>query len=165
MADAQVGNVVGVAQPGNLGKQVEISADGVNTVTVNVDGLFNLDPGARIDIINKTTGAVLASNRIMTNITSAGVVTYDGADVAAVPGTHVIVPTGGTILTGAQNSYVNLNGGSATGVGYSEGAIDSITEMRTRLNQFSGTTFTTERLNSMTYNDLVFACRSISGAI
>ena len=48
-----------------------------------------------IDLVNKTTDALLAQNRKITAINSSTkVVTYDGADVAATPGTHVPCVTG-----------------------------------------------------------------------
>lgn len=69
------------------------TADGANTFTV--DNLQYLRVGMFIDLVNSSTDAVLASNRKITAInTSTRVVTYDGADVAVVAGTHVPVVTG-----------------------------------------------------------------------
>lgn len=69
------------------------TADGANTFTV--DNLQYLRVGMYIDLVNKTTDAVLATNRKITAITTATrVVTYDGADVAVVAGTHVPVVSG-----------------------------------------------------------------------
>jgi len=76
-------------QTGNL---TEITADGVNTVTVT--SVQYLRVGMFIDLVNKTTDAVLALRRKITAISAANVVTYDGADVAAVAGTHVVAITG-----------------------------------------------------------------------
>lgn len=69
------------------------TADGANTFTV--DSLQYLRVGMLIDLINKSTDAVLASDRLITAInTSTRVVTYNGADVAVTPGTHVPVVAG-----------------------------------------------------------------------
>lgn len=77
-------------QTGNL---TEITADGSNTVTVS--SVQYLRVGMYIDLVNKSTDAVLASNRKITAINqSTKVVTYDGADATAVAGTHVVVITG-----------------------------------------------------------------------
>lgn len=75
-------------QTGNL---TEITADGANTVTVAT--VQYLRVGMKIDLVNKGTDAVLAANRSITAIAGL-VVTYDGADVAAVAGTHVVCLTG-----------------------------------------------------------------------
>jgi hypothetical protein len=71
------------------GTLCQITADGANTVTV--DNLQYLRVGMIVDIINQSTDAVLASQRTITAIaTATRVVTYSGADVAAVAGTHVL---------------------------------------------------------------------------
>jgi hypothetical protein len=75
------------------GTLCQISADGANTVTV--DNLQYLRVGMIVDIINQSTDAVLASQRTITAITTATrVVTYSGADVTAVAGTHVLCVEG-----------------------------------------------------------------------
>ena len=75
------------------GRLCEITADGANTVTV--DNLQYLRVGMFVDIVNKSTDAVLASNRQITAInTSTRVVTYNGADATAVAGTHVLAVEG-----------------------------------------------------------------------
>jgi hypothetical protein len=75
------------------GTLCQITADGVNTVTV--DNLQYLRVGMIVDIINQSTDAVLASQRTITAITTATrVVTYSGADVTAVAGTHVLCVEG-----------------------------------------------------------------------
>lgn len=59
-----------------------VTADGANTVTV--DSVQYLRINMRIDLINSTNDAVLASNRTITAINdSTKVVTYSGADAAA----------------------------------------------------------------------------------
>jgi hypothetical protein len=71
------------------GTLCQITADGANTVTV--DNLQYLRVGLIVDIINQSTDAVLAATRTITAInTATRVVTYSGADVAAVAGTHVL---------------------------------------------------------------------------
>jgi hypothetical protein len=75
------------------GTLCQISADGTNTVTV--DNLQYLRVGLIVDIINQSTDAVLASQRTITAInTTTRVVTYNGADVNATAGTHVLAVEG-----------------------------------------------------------------------
>lgn len=76
-------------QTGNL---TEITADGANTVTVA--SVQYIRPGMPIDFVNKGTDAVLASRNILSVNSTTKVVTYDGADVATVAGTHAVVLTG-----------------------------------------------------------------------
>ena len=73
------------------GSLTEITAEGANTVTVTT--VQYLRVGMYIDLVNKTTDAVLAQRRKITSIVGQ-VVTYDGADVTAVAGTHVVAITG-----------------------------------------------------------------------
>lgn len=64
------------------GALAAVTADGANTVTV--DSVQYLRVGMRIDLINSTNDAVLASNRTISNIVaSTKVVTYSGADATA----------------------------------------------------------------------------------
>jgi hypothetical protein len=58
-----------------------VTADGVNTVTVN--NAQYLEIGMSIDILTIASGAVIAATRTITAISAANVVTYSGADVAA----------------------------------------------------------------------------------
>jgi len=76
----------------STGNLTEITAEGANTVTVT--SVQYLRVGMYIDIVNKSTDAILAQRRKITAISGANVVTYDGADVTAVVGTHVICITG-----------------------------------------------------------------------
>jgi hypothetical protein len=72
------------------GALAAITADGVNTITV--DNLQYLRVGMQIDIVNKSTDAVLnaAGGVTITAInTSTRVVTYSGTDLTTTPGTHV----------------------------------------------------------------------------
>lgn len=70
------------------GTLCQITADGANTFTV--DNLQYLRVGLIIDLMNQSTDAVLASQRTITAInTTTRVVTYSGADVTTVAGTHV----------------------------------------------------------------------------
>jgi hypothetical protein len=154
MARAQVGNRQGVTAVGYNGFMANITADGVNTVTV--DDTNDVDVGRNIDIVNSATGAVLASNRTITQVTSAGVLTYSGADVTAVPGTHVIVTTGTTVASG----YSNLNGGPTPGEGFHMGGEAlTIDRLRARLKSINATTYSDTEMDKMTENDLVYALR------
>lgn len=153
MADLQVGNRHGVtAKTGHRPLLATVTADGVNTITVDTPA--NIAVGSVIDIVHKTTGAELAVDRTVTSITSAGVVTYDGADVAATTDHGVYLAN--EYATTAPN---NINGGPTPGKGFELGSLDSIDEMRARLAAIDGTEYTAARLNSMTYNDMVFAIR------
>lgn len=154
MADLQVGNNVGVAAAGKQSTLLAtVTADGANTVTV--DSVTKLYAGMVVDIVNKSTGAVLASARTITNITSAGVVTYDGADVTATTA-HGLYPTG-TYGTGSNKT--NVNGGYDDRAGFELDHTDTIASMRARLTAIDSGVYTTARLNQMTYNDMVYAIR------
>lgn len=72
-----------------------ITADGANTVTVTTTQY--LEEGEKIDILVIATGVVLAADREITDITGL-VVTYDGADVLAVAGTHGLYRQGNFTL-------------------------------------------------------------------
>lgn len=164
MADTQIGNILGVTQVGRNAQSLggPITADGANTVTVTNSQI--LRTGAFIDIVNGTTGAVLASNRQITNLTSAGVATYGGADVAAVPGTHVVVPTGYAfpVQNQAQSNFANINGGSDESHAFDlppNVSLDNIGSMKEYLLSLAKTAYTAVSLRTMTMNDLVYACR------
>lgn len=156
MADLQVGNIHGIAAPsGNdRGLLATVTADGANTVTV--DNLRKIYAGQAVDIVNKDTGAVLASNRTITNIADDGVVTYDGADVAATTD-HGLYPTG--VLPTSDTSKTNLNGGYSDQAGLDLDHLDTIESMRARLTAINSSYYTAARLNEMTYNDLLYAIR------
>lgn len=158
MARAQVGNIHGYAAAGTKSFLGNITTDGVNTVTV--DDVSGIPVGATIDIINKNTGAVLASARQVTGLTSAGVLTYGGADATAIPGTHVVVLSG-TTATGDPN-YTNLNGGPSPGEGFTMGGEGlTIDRVRARLTAYNSTTYSASELDKMTLNDMRYAVRLI----
>jgi hypothetical protein len=74
------------------GALASVSADGVNTVTV--DSVQYLRVGMRIDIVHSSTDVVLATNRNITAINPTTlIVTYDGADAAATT-SHRLCRTG-----------------------------------------------------------------------
>lgn len=155
MANHQIGNTLELAAVGSQSTLLcNVTADGVNTVTV--DDLTKIFAGQVVDIVNKATGAVLASARTITNITSAGVVTYNGGDVTAVAGTHGLYPTG---TYGTGSAKVNANGGFADGSGFDIDAVDTIDAARARLTAINGTIYTAARLNQMTFNDMLYAIR------
>lgn len=157
MARAQVDNIHGFAAVGGQGFLANITADGANTVTV--DDAFGIPVGSNIDLINKSTGAVLASNRQVTNLTSAGVLTYGGADVAAVPGTTVVTIT----TTGATGGNIsNLNGGPNAGEGFTMGGEGlTVDRCRARLKAINATTYSDTELDKLTLNDMRYALRII----
>lgn len=148
-----IGNVRGLPITGFGGsKLADISADGANTITL--DSIRRITVGDFIDILNKATGAVLASHRQVTNLTSAGVLTYGGADVAAVPGTHAVYRDG----AGAPTGGVSISGGPTPQAGFNMdlGSIDSL---RARLTEINATTYSAAQLDIMTENDMVYAIR------
>ena len=54
----------------------------------------------------------------------------------------------------------NMNGGTgAPDVGLDNDNMDNISAMRTRLAAIDGTFYTAARMNTMTYNDMVYAVR------
>ena len=151
MANQQVGNVRGITAVGyGDEKLAEITADGANTVTV--DTVKTIRVGDDIDIINKSTKAVLASARTVTGLTSAGVLTYNGADVAAVPGTHAVYKSG----IGAPTGNPGLSGGPSASQG-KDLMLGSIFQLRARLKQYNATTYSDAELDKMTENDMVYA--------
>lgn len=154
MANAQIGNRQGVTAVGYNGFMASITADGANTVTV--DDAFDIPVGSQIDLVNKNTGAVLASNRQVQSLTSAGVLTYSGADVAAVPGTTVVVTTGTTVPSG----YINMNGGPGPNDAFNLGGEAlTIGRLRSRLQAINATTYSNAELDKLTENDMVYALR------
>lgn len=153
MADLQVGNIHGVTTVGSAtGFIANVTADGINTVTL--DSVKGLSAGDRIDIIDPATGAVLASNRLVTNITNAGVVTYDGADVAATTA-HDVFFTG----TFTSSSRSNINGGNNDQTGYVDTDMLTISSAKARLTAINSTLYTADLLNQMTWNDMIYAIR------
>lgn len=153
MANQQIGNIRGLPIVGFGGsKLAEISADGANTVTI--DSLKRIVVGDFIDILNKATGAVLASHRLVTSLTSAGVLTYNGADVAAVPGTHSVYKDG----AGAPTGTPGLSGGPSPSDGFNMD-LGTIAALRARLTEINATTYSSTELDKMTENDMVYAIR------
>lgn len=158
--DAQIGNLLGVTAVGPGSAIIaEITADGINTVTVSAADFRKFRLGQVVSILVKSSGAVLASNRTITAMDSAtNILTYSGADVAAVAGTHSIYPG----ETADVNSYniprSNLNGGPDEDEGFSIGA-QTIGQMRARLQAINATTYSDAQLNKMTFNDCVYALR------
>lgn len=139
MADTQIGNVHGVVAVGTLDRKIgNVTADGVNTVTLN--SVKGLSAGDTIDIIHRTTGAVLASARTVTNITNARVVTYDGADVAA---------------TTSHGAYLTRSAQT----GFEDADALSIASMRARLSAIDAAAYSSANLNTMTRNDMLYALR------
>lgn len=75
-----------------LGGMAKVSADGVNTITV--DSTTYLAVGQNIDTVNSATGTASISNRQITSI-AGNVVTYNGADGTAAVGDVVCVTGAG----------------------------------------------------------------------
>lgn len=120
------------------GALAAVTADGANTVTV--DSVQYLRVNMRIDLVNASTDAILASNRTITAINAATkVVTYSGADVAAttshrlcrtgnwkkeINGLNVLVGSTGTVhgidSTAAGNEWWQSPVMDAAGASFSE---------------------------------------------
>lgn len=165
MANVQIGSRIGVTQVGPAdAKLAEVTADGVNTVTVAAADVDKFYLGQSIVFRVKATGAGFGTTaRTITGITSAGVITYSGADIAVVPGTHAIYDGNAqpyATSSVAKNQPQGLNGGTSAGVGFNDADFGSIQAMREALAVISGTTYTSARLDTMTENDMVFALRT-----
>lgn len=67
---------------------------------------------------------------------------------------------GGSIGVTARGG-TNINGGAGVDAGFvlTNAAADTIAAMKTRLNAISATSYTAERLATMSYNDMVYAIR------
>lgn len=65
----------------------------------------------------------------------------------------------GNILAVAAVGGKNVNGGGSDQAGQDLDNADTISALRTRLAAISGTTYTTAILNTMTYNDMIYALR------
>ncbi len=153
MADTQLGNQAGLATPAQTPLIANITADGVNTVTVTEWRRLRLN--MHVDIKTKATGAVVASDRTITGITNTGVVTYSGADVAATSA-EGIYPVGDW----AAGPRSIPGGGTSIRRGFDLGAqTGNIEDLRQRLKDLNGAYYTDTFLNGMTYNDLVYAVR------
>lgn len=153
MADSQIGNAAGVAAVDNGSNLLAtVVSDGVNNVVV--DDVSKLQLGDIIDIVNISTGAVLASARTIDGIVlSSKTVTYTGADVIA-------TTSHGIYFSGDYGTHrSNRSGGRSADSGYRNRGLTDIQSMRDRLTAINGTYYTAARLNNMTYNDMVYAIR------
>jgi hypothetical protein len=85
------------------GTLANISADGANSITV--DSVQYLRVGMPLDVVNKSTNAILGSRNITAINSTTKVVTYDGTDLTTTPGTHVLALSGNWKLemNGLQN--------------------------------------------------------------
>jgi hypothetical protein len=161
MANAQIGSFSGTTNSSRPGWPAaflaNITADGVNTVTVDNISVFRI--GQSIDLLDKTLGNTLAANRLVTDLTSGGVLTYNGADVAAVPGTHAIYQGQANALA-ADGSPSNLNGGHKAAEGWNLGPeLVTVGQLRARLTAINATTYSSAELDKMTVNDMLYAIR------
>lgn len=96
-----------------LGGLATVSADGVNTVTVN--STTYLAVGQTIDVVNPSTGAASISNRQITAI-AGNVVTYSGADATASVGDVVCITGGGNSVK--YHTTARLNNMTANDMEY-----------------------------------------------
>ena len=148
MADQQVGNIHGIAAVGNgnldesSSKLAGTTSHGVNTVTV--DNLEKIRVGMSIDIVTEADGTVVTSDRIVSSLTSAGVLTYDGAD---------------TTTDDADSVYPTGEYSSSSQTGFHDFDSLTIASLRRRLADIDSGLYTAAVLNGMTYNDMVYAVR------
>ena len=63
------------------------------------------------------------------------------------------------VVNSATKQLVNLNGGAAIDTGLDMDNTDTIAAMKTRLAAIDAGFYTAARLNTMTYNDMVYAIR------
>jgi hypothetical protein len=159
MADHQIGNAHGFAAVGRRDLLAKITAEGANTFTVAASELPRLHAGQVIDILNRTTFAAVALDRTITNITSAGVVTYDGADAATTSATGVFAANS-DVFTYGTSALSNENGGPEHQRPFTDTNLMSIARMRARLAIIDATFYTAAKLNSMTMNDMMYAIRT-----
>ncbi len=153
MADTQLGNVQGLAAPAQSPLIANITAEGANTFTTLEWRRIRLQQ--HVDIRTKATGVVVAADRTITGITSAGVVTYSGADVAS-------TVAEGIYPVGEWSAGVRSipGGGASIRRGFDLGHLTgNIEDMRQRLKDINGTYYTDALLNTLTFNDLVYAIR------
>lgn len=163
MAVGQIGNLLEVPAVDQVdGKIAEITADGVNTVTVAVADVWKFFVGQTINMRLKSSMAALASNRSITGLTDAGVITYSGPDAASTPGLHAIytaaVPN--TTLSLGSGSPSNFNGGPGFSEPFDSSVFRNIKRMREVLTAISATAYSSARLDAMTMNDMVYALRA-----
>lgn len=162
MAVSTLGNRLGIsAKKVHDAKICEIASDAANIFGVAAQDRhrFYLDQSIIFRI--KSTGAVFGSTvRTVTSITAVGI-GYSGADLTLVPGTHAVYDDclGVGISSVASDTRVGLNGGPSAGRAFASHVLEDVDSMRAALTAFSGTTFTAARLDAMTFNDLVYACR------
>lgn len=148
MADQQVGNAHGLPIVGNDNlnendsKLSDITDSGVNTVTV--DNLEGIEVGSLIDIVTKADGTVVASARTVESLTSAGVLTYSGADVAS---------------TNNEGVYAAGTYGQEPQEGFFDPDLATVGSLRRRLKQIDAGYYTDAQLDKMSYNDMVYAVR------
>lgn len=160
MADLMVGNTLGIAARDAGAIVAEISADGANTVTVSAADAKKFRIGQTIDIVTKADGTLIASARTVDGITAAGVITYSGANVTATPSTDAVYSSGDyRAASPTAYRYSNLNGGAGVNAGLNILSTLTIEDMKLRLAAIDAGFYTAAKLNTMTYNDLVYAIR------
>lgn len=153
--DQVIGNRHGFAARGSQStKLAQVMADGVGTVTIATADLPKVPAGIIVDIVHATTGVVLASARTINTVTSAGVCTYSGAELAATT-SHALYPTG---TYGKGSDIVNQNGGRNSRHGLDIEALDSLEDARAYLKTVDNL-YTDAYLNGMTKNDIDYAVR------
>lgn len=149
MADRQLGNVLGVMDKTTTQSTVlaNVDQDNATANVVDVDDATKLFVGQVVDIVTIADGTEVAVDRTITQIKdNAGQieVTYDGADVAPAAG-DALYPVDGY--------------GKTVQEGFTDPDLLTIGQMRRRLKVIDSTFYTDAKLNSMTFNDLVYAIR------
>jgi hypothetical protein len=166
----QIGNTLGVTHVGppvsaQSGKIADCVADAANGFTVAAADIKKFYPGMKFDMKTRSTGAVVAADRLVTAVNRAtNTVSYDGADVAAtanesaypaeLPGTTTVTDFGS-----------NINGGfSAMETGSLMGM--SVSRMREDLKVADAAYYTDTLLDKLSMNDLIYNYRvKVAGGI
>lgn len=137
-ASVELGNGLGVTTAGDREKfdaiACEITADGANTFTA--DSVKALRVGDKIQVRTKTTDAILGERNITVINPTTRVVTYDGADMAVVAGTHGVY----------KPDFFHMN-------------VPGKNMLRQLLKNINATYYTDARLNGLTQNDMIYAAR------
>ena len=137
-ASVQLGNGLGVTTAGDREKfdaiATEITADGANTFTAS--DVEQLRVGDKIQVRTKTTDVVLGERNITVINPTTRVVTYDGADMAVVAGTHAVY----------KPDFYHLN-------------VPGKNMLRQLLKNINAGYYTDTRLNGLTENDMIYAAR------
>lgn len=163
----QIGNTLGVTQVGPTqgGKIADCVADAANGFTVAAADIKKFFPGQKIDMKTRSSGAVVAADRLVTAVNRAtNTVSYDGADAAATAN-EGIYPAELPGTTTASDFGTNINGGPSAMSSSSLLGLE-VSRLREELKVADASTFTDAYLDKLTMNDLIYAYRvKVTGGV